>query len=61
MSNKKECCKCARWAKPLKSSACFMGGHNSNIQNDFKKNDAGTLYCLDFKSKSDKEGLNESI
>ena len=54
MSNKKECCKCARWTKSLRSSACFMGEHSSDSQHDFKKNDMGMLYCLDFKDKSDK-------
>ena len=44
-----KCATCARWTKPLKTSACYMSEEESKIETlPFEKNAFGDLYCTDF-------------
>ena len=44
-----KCVNCARWTKPLKTSACYMSEEESKIEAlPFEKNASGDLYCTDF-------------
>ena len=44
-----KCANCARWTKPLETSACNMKSYESKIETlPFKKNVFGDLYCTDF-------------
>ena len=45
-----ECKSCARWTKPLETSACNMIEHKSPVETlQFKENDSGDFYCDDFQ------------
>jgi hypothetical protein len=45
-----KCVNCARWTKPLKTSACYMSEEDSIVETLlFKENAFGGLYCDDFR------------
>ena len=45
-----KCANCARWTKPLETSACYMTEDEPTKETlPFNKNAFGDLYCNDFK------------
>ena len=45
-----KCVNCARWTKPLKTSACYMSEDESTVETlSLKENAFGGLYCDDFR------------